>query len=342
MLSLSTDAKQRLSSNFFHNAHWRDKTLVQQLPITFNAVLSIHERVINFVQQDKAEVVSLAHPFIYKGPYTLGVSAYTFNQVAKRLKQGNFITGELGKSKLLLKYHDATEHCILHRRARMFSFYIGDWLPSANEANHTVDINTIKNNLIQTRETIKKHFDLDSRILFANQPAFTNNRQKTYIQAQIKEFFPQLVETILNSPDPRCEKNWETTAQQLIGLGRGTTPSGDDMIHGCFLALNWLKLLGYTPYVDIPRISSHFHDLIKQKTTTMGIHMLMIGSSGLTPGPVIDHLSLISSTHKPQFYSNHKDSIYHSLLQLSKIGHTTGLDVITGFTYTALMGLSDS
>ncbi len=93
----------------------------------------------------------------------------------------------------------------------------------------------------------------------------------------IRREFPRLLQSLAQGD----QTQFEQACSSLVGLGCGSTPTGDDLIHGALIALHYLRR---TTSFDVP-IPSLPHS-IGAKTTLLGAHMLEMGARGLTPEPV--------------------------------------------------------
>ncbi|MCX8013504.1 MAG: DUF2877 domain-containing protein, partial [Rectinema sp.] len=111
------------------------------------------------------------------------------------------------------------------------------------------------------------------------------------------------------------QREFETSAGRLIGLGVGSTPTGDDLAHGAMIAMHLLAALHGRVWF-CPNIS----DMVMKRTTPLGRHMLEMGRSALTPEPVLFYIDHLLSG----------DSLAPSLDELRQIGSDTGLSIAVG------------
>ncbi len=348
-LRIGTQNPKKHSNNFYHQIQWYSKNLaLNTQSIEIDSLLTLHDRVINFTRKKHGEVLSVAHPFIYKGPSTVGVSSYAFKQVTNALKSGALKSGILSGNQLTLAYKNIPPQYFSLHHALSLSFHVESAInPNIKDKKINAQIDYIYQRLELTREKLKRSCDIDSRIVFAsnisNSDSTSPNQHAPgagFFQSQFKKHFPRLVIKLLeNKNNNNLDSDWRNQADQLIGLGRGTTPSGDDMIHGCFIALNWLKQLELYA-AEVPQFSEKLLRHYQQKTTKMGVHMLSTGTQGQTPEPVLDYIKLLTSNNNFEVPSN-IDSISTPFERVSQMGHSTGLDILTGFTYTALKALNE-
>lgn len=117
-----------------------------------------------------------------------------------------------------------------------------------------------------------------------------------------------LVESVVSEDDLA----FVDACRELVGLGYGSTPTGDDLIHGVLLTHYYYRSASNLPW----RFLSIPEDILSS-TTAMGQHMLSIGSQGLTLEPVRNFLlSLLGG------YIDSK-----TVHQLFRIGATSGVDI---------------
>lgn len=116
---------------------------------------------------------------------------------------------------------------------------------------------------------------------------------------------------------------------QLVGLGQGLTPSGDDFLGGLFFASRSL----YRAYPeDFPLDEDRMDELVQwAKTRTHPISHVILRDmiSGHGPGELHDLFS------KLFLEGNHFDAIFSAAMRVTRIGHSSGWDMLAG----ALTGL---
>jgi hypothetical protein len=96
------------------------------------------------------------------------------------------------------------------------------------------------------------------------------------LAAPIADAFPALVRALVAGDEPGLVD----ASRRLAGVGYGSTPTGDDLMHGALVAAHYLPRHGldWRPFCRLPRELSRF-------TTRLGAHMIDIGCRGLTPEP---------------------------------------------------------
>ncbi|WP_407371066.1 DUF2877 domain-containing protein [Carnobacterium sp.] len=122
------------------------------------------------------------------------------------------------------------------------------------------------------------------------------------------------------------EREQTSGIDYLLGRGKGLTPSGDDMLIGCLAADLFYK-----------RLNSYFKKTLKLKlhgepvlTTTVSIHYLNCALQKKWNEP-IHHLIQVLSNDSTE---NEIEEIIQNII---RIGHTSGLDMLTGFAATMIL-----
>jgi hypothetical protein len=107
----------------------------------------------------------------------------------------------------------------------------------------------------------------------------------------------------------------------LLGYGRGLTPSGDDVILGFLLALNrWGEVL--LPTGDLAQLNQQVVAAAYKKTTTLSANLIECAARGLADERLINALDwLMSESTEESTPSN----------ELFSWGSSSGIDVFLGF-----------
>ncbi len=133
------------------------------------------------------------------------------------------------------------------------------------------------------------------------------DRNKTVFQLKAKEILTNSVKT----------NNGEITGlENLIGLGQGLTPSGDDFISGALLAG---EILNGSIQINKERIKGRL-----ETTTFAGRTLLYCALEGSFPAYLLSFVNEISG-------SLSDDEYLKALEKVSKHGSTSGRDTIAGF-----------
>jgi len=135
-----------------------------------------------------------------------------------------------------------------------------------------------------------------------------------YFRNAIKKNVPDLINALIDQKRQELIKS----CRNISGMGHGLTPTGDDLIHGVFIA--------YSALVNGRRVKQSFN--LSQlempfETGLFGQHMLEIGKRGLTPAVVGSYLEALNEGHCAEEH----------LHRLLKIGSSTGSDLAIAITY---------
>lgn len=135
-----------------------------------------------------------------------------------------------------------------------------------------------------------------------------------YFRDKILSSFPPLVEALLTG----LEQEFVASCRKIIGMGRGSTPTGDDLVHGALVAYHCFNY----DLLFLDKIFAGFNKAAA-KTNPMGRHMLETGRMGLTPEVFQKFiLALACSRAEPA-----------SLQRMQNIGSSTGYDLMIGLLY---------
>ncbi|HLO13575.1 MAG TPA: DUF2877 domain-containing protein, partial [Anaerolineales bacterium] len=122
------------------------------------------------------------------------------------------------------------------------------------------------------------------------------------------------------------------TAEALIGLGSGLTPSGDDFLGGMLFAINILQ----TAYLEWKAIN-HAVPIEAYQSRTHLISFTLLKDNASGHGIASLHQIINDLLSGKSF-----ESIYPSLSQLTQVGHSTGWDLLTGLLTGMLIIGSDA
>jgi len=122
----------------------------------------------------------------------------------------------------------------------------------------------------------------------------------------------------------------------LLGLGPGSTPSGDDFICGFFLALHMGMSLSFMQDVhsfcrDLSEVLSSLVHRPRPITTDISLQLLGLASEGLFSQPLIAMAKSFSSL----------DADRSTWEALASYGHSSGLDAGLGFLFALSILLPD-
>ncbi len=112
----------------------------------------------------------------------------------------------------------------------------------------------------------------------------------------------------------------------IIGRGKGLTPSGDDMLIGAMAA-----------NIFLPRLPKAFAENMLQilsgdvkATTTVSEHYLRCALQGRFNEPIKDLLQALCTR-------SGIETIEKKIMNITEIGHTSGLDMLTGFAAALIL-----
>lgn len=124
---------------------------------------------------------------------------------------------------------------------------------------------------------------------------------------------PDLHESLLELSFQKYIQNPEILISNLVGLGHGLTPSGDDFIVGYLCA-------SHAMHYDISNIVNFLNLHATRLTNQISASYLQNAAQGLFPQPLLE---LVSTSNAQQFL-NQADYI------INNIGSTSGRDLILG------------
>ncbi len=126
--------------------------------------------------------------------------------------------------------------------------------------------------------------------------------------------------TILASFDNGLVDPFSEAASRIIGLGRGLTPSGDDLLAGALLILNRWPEIGS---ISLPRkeLNETLIEMARRKTTKLSASIIEQATRGEGDERVIKIADLLTTG------VGDKERIIQEIAQM---GHSSGVDTLTG------------
>jgi len=120
-------------------------------------------------------------------------------------------------------------------------------------------------------------------------------------------------------------KPFRSDLRDLIGLGEGLTPSGDDFVGGFLFARFWL----HKAYPEVARWEQRAVDELieyaRTRTNEISFTILRDHARGYSVAPMHDLLiALLASRNKTS------NEIQHPVRRLLSIGHTSGKELLAG------------
>ncbi len=236
-------------------------------------VLSVHRQVINLAVNGWPHLLTLSSPALYKGPAAICLEEEDFfacKDQINRLATGRFQPGNLTFSE---KRHSLT---IDWTNSPPCSF-APPLLPGFNPLiiNRSLE-------LLLSRISREKNPSASAALLEIE-------GGESYFRDALMSSFPLLLDSLL-AGGQRGQEQFATNCRRLCGLGKGSTPTGDDLIHGALIACRYYFLSRRFPWVP-----PNYPPGLYSATTLLGGHMLEMGIRGLAVAPVKNLLSEIFS-----------------------------------------------
>lgn len=256
-------------------------------------VVSSHEKVINLQVEGWHNLLFIADSSLEAGPATIALEdadfAFFSLYLAKHHKGGLF-TGNC----LLIPY--GNEELTLN------------WREGAVETFSPVFFKTIDSNLI--RKSLEEYRLMLAKIHLSSPASVLLKLQggDGYFRQQIANSYPLMVEALLSHSRQALIK----FSRNLIGMGRGLTPTGDDLLHGALVAYHHFD--GDKAFLEAVKDDL---DAAAAKTNIFGRHVLEMGYKGLTPEIFGALLSTVARGEADQ----------RLLKRISAIGSSSGLDI---------------
>ncbi len=251
---------------------------------------SVHEHVVNFTIEGHSQMLMIAAPKMYRGPSSVGLSYDDLEHLMCALQYGSEGTLEYGE----LVVGQGPSGVAISLSTSVVDFSVPPCV--------YLDSSMLGASLQLVTDIFRQQKHMSSMSLLG---AKTDG---SLLHKMLKKGLSDLVEATVSGDDSA----FNDACRELVGLGYGSTPTGDDLIHGVVLTHHYYRSahnLLWKPLL-IPKN-------ILSTTTAMGQHMLTIGSQGLTLEPVRNYLmSLLGG------YIDSK-----TVYQLFRIGATTGLDI---------------
>jgi hypothetical protein len=266
-------------------------------PASFR-VLSAHRQVVNLQVEGWPHLLIIAGPRLERGPAAAGLNGPDFMALRRYLRPGAVGRFEPG----LLRFNAPGQAPALAWRGRpALSF-----APPEQLDGDPAQIRAALQSYLQWLP--RAGVDSASSVLF-DLPG-----GEPYFREAMRDALPPLIYALL----AKNQQDFTKFCRSLIGLGRGATPAGDDLVYGALIAGRWHAILRREVWQE-PRFPEGFAG----KTTILGRHMLEMGRRGLAAEPVSEFMfSLLQNS--PSF----------ALLQrIARIGSSSGYDIAAAVLY---------
>ncbi|HAP31578.1 MAG TPA: hypothetical protein DCQ14_00765 [Firmicutes bacterium] len=255
------------------------------------SVLSVHDQVINLRVEGWRHLLMVAAPFTWRGPATIGLTRESFHDlkmVAYPGLKGSFEPG-------IVRFSENSKASICLCAGKDISFAPGV-LPAVDTAALRAVLPEVKASLLAAAG------DTASSVLIGGSSG------EGFFRERIAETFPGLLRSLAAGD----RAGFNSACVGLAGLGRGSTPSGDDLVFGAFLTYRYfMQSMGqcWQP--------PHLPPEARAGTSLLGAHMLEMGRKGLAPEPVRYFLAGLIGGENNAFI----------LSRIIMLGASTGFDI---------------
>ena len=120
------------------------------------------------------------------------------------------------------------------------------------------------------------------------------------------------------------ESNNPTVLLALIGLGAGSTPSGDDVLVGIIAAMSLFEHVYDQAKEALALLRTGIQDTARARTALPSAQMLLAACSDAFPEPIIALLESIAAINTSE------DALLESAAHVSQLGHHSGLAILSG------------
>ena len=203
-------------------------------------------------------------------------------------------------------------------------FFINKQIVSfKSEAQQSCDLSALTQALKVNKEQIQQFYKKLIDFLI------TLSRQSDYFSAvvgdEIKNYYNNKIRQLLKE---RKIKNFALNLTDLIGLGKGLTPAGDDIICGFLASLDFIGTELNLKKVRIIKDAIRNKILVKNSTNDLSKEFINYALKG-------HHSIMISSLYKALAKNQEIDTI---LEKISNQGFSSGIDFLTGMYIGYLTG----
>ncbi len=142
------------------------------------------------------------------------------------------------------------------------------------------------------------------------------------------------IREIFNTNSSNDPTQFIKSAERLIGLGEGLTPSGDDFIGGMLFTSEILHKL-YQVHQDFRHQDLQLFLAYAKRNTNLISYTLLKDHAGGHGSEVLHQFVNAVLTGEPQ------ERIHRFALKLTEVGHSTGWDILAGVWTGMLLGVGD-
>ena len=256
-------------------------------------LLSIHKEIINFSVENWPHLLMVAKSGFERGPCTIGLDHELFAELHEKAESA----AEISFNNHALTFSSGNDMYSINWRE-------GEQLSFAPFKIDNLEHDKVSKTVEQYSRALENiELNTPSAVLL-DMPGGAEYFRKT-----ISAAYPEIIKALFK----RSEQEFLDACRKIIGMGHGSSPSGDDLICGALLSFHYFT-------ADQSFIDNITAELKAEtgKTNMMGGHMIEIGLSGLTPYIFQALLvSIIKGKFEPAL-----------LTRTIKVGASTGSDLL--------------
>jgi len=148
---------------------------------------------------------------------------------------------------------------------------------------------------------------------------FMEEARKTHPPDPFQEQIDAILQRWHESKDPAI-------LLELIGLGAGSTPSGDDVLVGLIAGMSVFERVDYQVKEALPLLRSGIQKTARARTSLSSSQMLLSACDCSFPDPILALLESLA------FQSNAYD-LMETITHVSQLGHHSGIAILSGLTW---------
>jgi len=264
-------------------------------------LLSIHDHVLNFQVNSWPHLLMIGSPSLGRGPASLGLAEKEF----QKLRDNAFKT-QTG-------WFDSTEIIV----NGMNSIFQIKWRRGEKISLAPFKITDLDLKLALTSVNAYRSMLIINGVPTPSAVLLDLPGGEIYFRRILKRVFPRLVDSLIN----RNRAAFLNSCAEICGMGRGASPTGDDLIHGALAAFNYIV---YDRQFN-ESVAEEMAQIAKG-TTMMGRHMLETGRKGLTSEALRQFILSLARG----------ETDLTALFRVLKTGSQTGYDLATAVLYFTL------
>ncbi len=260
--------------------------------------LSIHDHVLNFQVDKWPHLLMVADPVLERGPATVGLIQNDFEMLSSAVKEMD--NGWFGSSKIDI---------LVNGRSLSVNWCSEVGVSFAPVRLSGLNRSELKSSARAYRDMLKKAAEPSASAVLLGLPGGDQ-----YFRHKISANYPRLVDSLIAAK----EQDFIASCRTITGMGRGFSPTGDDLIHGALIAFNYFSYNHLFTEKIFPGLAGN-----AELTGIMGRHMLETGRRGLT-SEAVQALVMSIAANKPD---------PPTISRILKIGSNTGYDIAAALLY---------